>query len=90
MSKSYKVTGQRVKWKCKIKSEWVSPRAHAEGEEVGADVADPHGLAQVVLHDRHLLGRALGAQQPPAVPAVVPPRRQSELRLELFKYKYFS
>lgn len=64
-----------------IKSEGVTPRPHPESEEVGADVAHPDGLGQAVLHDGHLLGGALGAQEAAAVAAVVAPRGQPELGL---------
>ena len=66
-----------------IKSEWVAPRPDPERQEVGADVTDPDRLGQAVLHDRHLLGRALGAQQATAVAAVVAPSGQTELGLEI-------
>ena len=62
--------------------ERVAPRPHPEGEQVGADITDSDGFAQVVLHDGHLLGRALGAQQPATVPAVVLPGGEAELVLE--------
>ena len=65
--------------------ERVAPRPHPEGEQVGADITDSDGLAQVVLHDGHLLGRALGAQQPATVTAVVTSGRQSKLGLKIWK-----
>ena len=82
MQVAYKGSQRKCTQKWSIKLERVSPSAHPEGEEVGADVADPHGLAQVVLHDRHLLGRALGAEQTTTVPAVVLAGGETELVLE--------
>ena len=64
-----------------IKSEGVPPRPHPESEEVGADVAHPDGLGQAVLHDGHLLGGALGAQEAAAVATVMAPSGQPELGL---------
>ena len=65
--------------------ERVAPRPHPEGEQVGADITDSDGFAQVVLHDGHLLGRALGAQQSTTVTAVVTSGRQSKLGLKIWK-----
>ena len=72
-----------------IKSEWVAPGPHPERQEVGADVTDPDRLGQAVLHDRHLLGRALGAQQATTVAAVVAPSGQTELGLEIRIMDYY-
>ena len=67
---------------CHIFSERIPARADTQGQQIRADVTDPDGLAEVVLHDGHLLGGALGAQQPATVPAVVLPGGEAELVLE--------
>ena len=82
MQVAYKGSQRKCTQKWSIKLERVPPGAHPEGEEVGADVADSDRLAEVVLHDGHLLVRALGAQQSSTVAAVVRAGGQPELSLE--------
>ena len=71
--------GQRIDGKL---SEWITPGTYSECEKIRADIADSDGLAEVVLHDRHLLGRALGAEQAATVATVVLSGGQTELVLE--------
>ena len=69
--------------------ERVAPSSNSKGEKIRADITHPDLLAQVVLDDGHLLGWALGAQQPPTMTAMMSPGCQTKLSLQEVEYSSY-